>query len=46
MSRVRDTDETGQIYEKVTGRTLGPSVSSRFAFEVSIPIELDWVESV
>ena len=35
-----------KIYEKVTGRTLGPSVSSGVAFEVSIPIVLDWVKSI
>lgn len=34
-----------KVYEKVTGRTPSPSVSSRFAFEVSIPIALDWVET-
>lgn len=34
-----------KVYEKVTGRTLGPSVSRRFAFEVSIPIALNRVKS-
>ena len=39
------TTRQAKVYEKVTGRTLGPSISSRFAFEVSIPIVLDWVKS-
>ena len=34
-----------KVYENVTGRTLGPSVSRRFAFEVSIPTTLDRVKS-
>jgi hypothetical protein len=35
-----------KVYENVPGRTLGPSIGSRFAFEDSISITLDWVESV